>query len=77
MNKILFFIILTGLISLAGVGALQTEFTLIPQDLKVFERDTVVACTCYDSSGNIITCVPPMPSVMCPPPPLVLPPPFP
>ena len=73
MNKIIFFIILTGLISITGVGALQTEFTLIPQDLRVFERDTVVACTCYDSSGNIITCAPPMPSVMCPPPPPVFP----
>ena len=73
MNKILFFIILTGFISLAGVGALLTEFDLIAQDLKVFERDTVVACTCYDSSGTIVTCVPDMPSVMCPPPPPVFP----
>ena len=77
MNKILFFIILTGFISIAGVGTLLTEFDLIAQDLVVIEYDDVVACTCYDSLGNIITCVPPMPSVMCPPPPLVLPPPFP
>ena len=76
MNKIIFFIILTGLISITGVGALQTEFTLIPQDLRVFERDTVVACTCYDSLGNPVTCVPDMPSVMCPPqPPPLFPPP--
>lgn len=66
MNKILFFIILAGFISIAGIGALSTEFDIIAQDLGIFERDTVVACTCYDSLGNIITCVPPKPSVMCP-----------
>jgi hypothetical protein len=68
MNKILFFIILTGFISIASIGALSTEFDLIPQDLVVLERDKVVACTCIDAvTGAGVACDPPIPSAMCPP----------
>ena len=71
MNKILFFIILTGFISIAGIGALSTEFELIPQDLAVFERDNVVRCTCIDAvTGASVACNPPIPSAMCPNPPV-------
>ena len=67
MNKTIFFIILTGFIGVAGMGALSTEFELIPQDLLVIDRDDVDACSCIDAvTGAPVACVPPKPSAMCP-----------